>query len=75
MFLEASLSSVPASPRIVMESDGGSQASGGTSRASVDEDDDVPITEIYFVSHLSELEHDVIYRKCNIICSVIQCRM
>ncbi|XP_042567745.1 phosphatidylinositol 4-phosphate 5-kinase type-1 gamma isoform X1 [Cyprinus carpio] len=47
-FLEASSSSVPASPRIVVESDGGSQASGCTSRASVDEDDDVPITDIYF---------------------------
>uniref|UniRef100_A0A672T189 Phosphatidylinositol-4-phosphate 5-kinase type 1 gamma n=1 Tax=Sinocyclocheilus grahami TaxID=75366 RepID=A0A672T189_SINGR len=49
-FLEASSSSVPASPRIVVESDGGSQASGCTSRASVDEDEDVPITDIYFVS-------------------------
>ncbi len=49
-FLEASSSSVPASPRIVVESDGGSQASGCTSRASVDEDEDVPVTDIYFVS-------------------------
>ncbi|XP_039538793.1 phosphatidylinositol 4-phosphate 5-kinase type-1 gamma isoform X10 [Pimephales promelas] len=47
-FLEASSSSVPASPRIVVESDSASQASGCTSRASVDEDDDVPITDIYF---------------------------
>ncbi|XP_052446966.1 phosphatidylinositol 4-phosphate 5-kinase type-1 gamma isoform X1 [Carassius gibelio] len=47
-FLEASSSSVPASPRIVVESDSCSQASGCTSRASVDEDDDVPITDIYF---------------------------
>ncbi|XP_065101934.1 phosphatidylinositol 4-phosphate 5-kinase type-1 gamma isoform X1 [Paramisgurnus dabryanus] len=47
-FLEASSSSLPASPRIVVESDGGSQASGGTSRASVDEDDEVPVTDIYF---------------------------
>uniref|UniRef100_A0A8C2B0E3 Phosphatidylinositol-4-phosphate 5-kinase, type I, gamma a n=1 Tax=Cyprinus carpio TaxID=7962 RepID=A0A8C2B0E3_CYPCA len=49
-FLEASSSSVPGSPRIVVESDSCSQASGCTSRASVDEDDDVPITDIYFVS-------------------------
>ncbi|XP_039538787.1 phosphatidylinositol 4-phosphate 5-kinase type-1 gamma isoform X4 [Pimephales promelas] len=49
-FLEASSSSVPASPRIVVESDSASQASGCTSRASVDEDDDVPITDIYFFS-------------------------
>ncbi|XP_016394224.1 phosphatidylinositol 4-phosphate 5-kinase type-1 gamma-like [Sinocyclocheilus rhinocerous] len=49
-FLEASSSSIPASPRIVVESDGGSQASGCTSRASVDEDEDVPITDIYFFS-------------------------
>ncbi|CAM4656813.1 unnamed protein product [Leuciscus chuanchicus] len=47
-FLEASSSSVPASPRIVVESDSASLASGCTSRASVDEDDDVPITDIYF---------------------------
>uniref|UniRef100_A0A8C2EKS5 Phosphatidylinositol-4-phosphate 5-kinase, type I, gamma a n=1 Tax=Cyprinus carpio TaxID=7962 RepID=A0A8C2EKS5_CYPCA len=47
-FLEASSSSVPGSPRIVVESDSCSQASGCTSRASVDEDDDVPITDIYF---------------------------
>ncbi|XP_067252201.1 phosphatidylinositol 4-phosphate 5-kinase type-1 gamma isoform X1 [Chanodichthys erythropterus] len=47
-FPEASSSSVPASPRIVVESDSASQASGCTSRASVDEDDDVPITDIYF---------------------------
>ncbi|KAI7791022.1 phosphatidylinositol 4-phosphate 5-kinase type-1 gamma isoform X1 [Triplophysa rosa] len=50
VFLEASSSSFTASPRIIVESDGGSQASGGTSRASVDEDDDVPITDIYFPS-------------------------
>ncbi len=49
-FLEASSSSVPASPSIVVESDGGSQASGCTSRASVDEDEEVPVTDIYFVS-------------------------
>uniref|UniRef100_A0A8C1Q6R0 Phosphatidylinositol-4-phosphate 5-kinase, type I, gamma a n=1 Tax=Cyprinus carpio TaxID=7962 RepID=A0A8C1Q6R0_CYPCA len=49
-FLEASSSSIPGSPRIVVESDSCSQASGCTSRASVDEDDDVPITDIYFVS-------------------------
>ncbi|XP_051980490.1 phosphatidylinositol 4-phosphate 5-kinase type-1 gamma isoform X1 [Xyrauchen texanus] len=48
MLLEASSSSVPASPRIVVESDSASQASGCTSRASVDEDEDVPITDIYF---------------------------
>ncbi|XP_067271132.1 phosphatidylinositol 4-phosphate 5-kinase type-1 gamma [Pseudorasbora parva] len=48
-FPEAS-SSVPASPRILVESDCASQASGCTSRASVDEEDDVPITDIYFVS-------------------------
>uniref|UniRef100_A0A9J8CAU4 Phosphatidylinositol-4-phosphate 5-kinase, type I, gamma a n=1 Tax=Cyprinus carpio carpio TaxID=630221 RepID=A0A9J8CAU4_CYPCA len=47
-FLEASSSSIPGSPRIVVESDSCSQASGCTSRASVDEDDDVPITDIYF---------------------------
>ncbi|XP_043079740.1 phosphatidylinositol 4-phosphate 5-kinase type-1 gamma isoform X1 [Puntigrus tetrazona] len=47
-FVEASSSSVPPSPRIAVESDGGSQASGCTSRASVDEDEDVPITDIYF---------------------------
>ncbi|XP_056112462.1 phosphatidylinositol 4-phosphate 5-kinase type-1 gamma isoform X2 [Rhinichthys klamathensis goyatoka] len=52
-FLEASSSSVPASPRIVVESDSASQASGCTSRASVDEDDDVPITDIYFAPYLS----------------------
>ncbi|TRZ02816.1 hypothetical protein DNTS_026426 [Danionella cerebrum] len=45
---EASCSSVPHSPRITVESDGGSQASGCTSRASVDEEEDVPITDIYF---------------------------
>uniref|UniRef100_A0A9J7X2U1 Phosphatidylinositol-4-phosphate 5-kinase, type I, gamma a n=2 Tax=Cyprinus carpio carpio TaxID=630221 RepID=A0A9J7X2U1_CYPCA len=49
-FLEASSSSIPGSPRIVVESDSCSQASGCTSRASVDEDDDVPITDIYFFS-------------------------
>ncbi|XP_036443263.1 phosphatidylinositol 4-phosphate 5-kinase type-1 gamma isoform X6 [Colossoma macropomum] len=47
---EASCSSVPASPRIVVDSDRTSQASGCPSRSSVDEDDDVPITDIYFFS-------------------------
>ncbi|XP_066504478.1 phosphatidylinositol 4-phosphate 5-kinase type-1 gamma isoform X2 [Hoplias malabaricus] len=45
---EASCSSVPASPRIVVDSDRTSQASGCPSRSSVDEDEDVPITDIYF---------------------------
>ncbi|XP_051550898.1 phosphatidylinositol 4-phosphate 5-kinase type-1 gamma-like isoform X2 [Myxocyprinus asiaticus] len=39
---------VPASPRIVVESDSASLASGCTSRASVDEDEDVPVTDICF---------------------------
>ncbi|XP_051977578.1 phosphatidylinositol 4-phosphate 5-kinase type-1 gamma-like [Xyrauchen texanus] len=40
--------SVPASPRIVVESDSASLASGCTSRASMDEDEDVPVTDFYF---------------------------
>lgn len=47
---EASSSTVPASPKIVVDSDCTSQASGCPSHSSVDEDDDVPITDIYFVS-------------------------
>ncbi|XP_026861226.2 phosphatidylinositol 4-phosphate 5-kinase type-1 gamma isoform X2 [Electrophorus electricus] len=47
---EASGSSVPASPRILLDSDCTSQASGCASRSSVDEDEEVPITEIYFPS-------------------------
>ncbi|KAK1806068.1 hypothetical protein P4O66_013116 [Electrophorus voltai] len=49
---EASGASVPASPRILLDSDCTSQASGCASRSSVDEDEEVPITEIYFVSPL-----------------------
>ncbi|MCJ8737716.1 hypothetical protein PDJAM_G00027240 [Pangasius djambal] len=45
---EASCSTVPASPKIVVDSDCTSQASGCPSHSSVDEDDDVPITDIYF---------------------------
>ncbi|XP_034164396.1 phosphatidylinositol 4-phosphate 5-kinase type-1 gamma isoform X2 [Pangasianodon hypophthalmus] len=45
---EASCSIVPASPKIVVDSDCTSQASGCPSHSSVDEDDDVPITDIYF---------------------------
>lgn len=49
---EASCTTVPASPKIVVESDCTSQASGCPSHSSVDEEDDVPITDIYFVSIL-----------------------
>lgn len=49
---EAFCSTVPASPKIVVDSDCTSQASGCPSHSSVDEDDDVPITDIYFVSIL-----------------------
>ncbi|KAM6921574.1 phosphatidylinositol 4-phosphate 5-kinase type-1 gamma isoform 1-T1 [Xenentodon cancila] len=40
----------PSSPRVVVEADRASQVSGSgcTSQASVDDDDDVPITDIYF---------------------------
>ncbi|XP_078141711.1 phosphatidylinositol 4-phosphate 5-kinase type-1 gamma [Centroberyx gerrardi] len=40
----------PASPKVVVEADRASQVSGSgcTSQASVDDDDDVPITDIYF---------------------------
>ena len=48
----SSSSPVPASPRVVVESDQTSQTSGCPSRASIDEDEDVPITDIYFVSIL-----------------------
>uniref|UniRef100_A0A3Q3AAC5 Phosphatidylinositol-4-phosphate 5-kinase, type I, gamma a n=1 Tax=Kryptolebias marmoratus TaxID=37003 RepID=A0A3Q3AAC5_KRYMA len=43
----------PSSPK-VSEADGASQVSGSgcTSQASVDDDDDVPITDIYFVSKI-----------------------
>lgn len=42
----------PSSPKLVVEIDGASQMSGSgcTSQASVDDEDDVPITDIYFVS-------------------------
>ncbi|XP_042564907.1 phosphatidylinositol 4-phosphate 5-kinase type-1 gamma isoform X2 [Clupea harengus] len=46
----SSSSPVPASPRVVVESDQTSQTSGCPSRASIDEDEDVPITDIYFFS-------------------------
>lgn len=49
---EASCSTVPAGPKIVVDLDCASQASGCHSHSSVDEDDDVPITDIYFVSTL-----------------------
>ncbi|XP_078115445.1 phosphatidylinositol 4-phosphate 5-kinase type-1 gamma isoform X2 [Sander vitreus] len=40
----------PSSPKVVMEADRASQMSGSgcTSQASVDDEDDVPITDIYF---------------------------
>ncbi|XP_029988163.1 phosphatidylinositol 4-phosphate 5-kinase type-1 gamma isoform X3 [Sphaeramia orbicularis] len=40
----------PSSPKVVVEADRASQVSGSgcTSQASVDDDDDVPITDIYF---------------------------
>ncbi|KAG7233956.1 hypothetical protein INR49_028670 [Caranx melampygus] len=40
----------PSSPKLVVEADRASQVSGSgcTSQASVDDDDDVPITDIYF---------------------------
>ncbi|KAM3876130.1 phosphatidylinositol 4-phosphate 5-kinase type-1 gamma [Diretmus argenteus] len=40
----------PASPKVMVEADRASQVSGSgcTSQASVDDDDDVPITDIYF---------------------------
>ncbi|XP_062412942.1 phosphatidylinositol 4-phosphate 5-kinase type-1 gamma isoform X2 [Sardina pilchardus] len=44
----ASASPVPASPKVMVESDQVSQTSGCPSRASIDEDEDVPITDIYF---------------------------
>ena len=42
----------PSSPQVVVEIDVASQMSGSgcTSQASVDDEDDVPITDIYFVS-------------------------
>lgn len=42
----------PSSPKLVVEIDGASQISGSgcASQASVDDEDDVPITDIYFVS-------------------------
>uniref|UniRef100_A0AAY4E8E4 PIPK domain-containing protein n=1 Tax=Denticeps clupeoides TaxID=299321 RepID=A0AAY4E8E4_9TELE len=46
----ASFSSVPQSPNVVTEPDGTSQTSGCPSRASVDEDEDVSISDICFVS-------------------------
>ncbi|XP_046713862.1 phosphatidylinositol 4-phosphate 5-kinase type-1 gamma isoform X1 [Silurus meridionalis] len=47
---EASCSTHPVSPKIVVDSDCTSQASGCPSHSSVDEDDDVPISDIYFFS-------------------------
>ncbi|XP_041913134.1 phosphatidylinositol 4-phosphate 5-kinase type-1 gamma isoform X2 [Alosa alosa] len=44
----ASASPIPASPKVMVESDQASQTSGCPSRASIDEDEDVPITDIYF---------------------------
>ncbi|KAA8590037.1 hypothetical protein FQN60_013402 [Etheostoma spectabile] len=43
-------SEAPSSPKVVMEADRASQMSGSgcTSQASVDDEDDVPITDIYF---------------------------
>lgn len=43
----------PSSPKLVAEADGTSQMSGSgcTSQASVDDEDDVPVTDIYFVSN------------------------
>lgn len=42
----------PSSPKVVVEMDVAGQMSGSgcTSQASVDDEDDVPITDIYFVS-------------------------
>lgn len=42
----------PSSPKVVVEIDVAGQMSGSgcTSQASVDDEDDVPITDIYFVS-------------------------
>ena len=48
----AAAKEAPSSPKLVMEADRASQMSGSgcTSQASVDDEDDVPITDIYFVS-------------------------
>lgn len=48
----ASSKEAPSSPKLVVEIDGASQMSGSgcASQASVDDEDDVPITDIYFVS-------------------------
>lgn len=49
----------PSSPKLVVEIDGASQMSGSgcTSQASVDDEDDVPITDIYFVSYRHTFAH------------------
>ena len=55
----ASAKEAPSSPKLVMEADRASQMSGSgcTSQASVDDEDDVPITDIYFVSKKSLHTH------------------
>uniref|UniRef100_A0A3P9LGA4 Phosphatidylinositol-4-phosphate 5-kinase, type I, gamma a n=1 Tax=Oryzias latipes TaxID=8090 RepID=A0A3P9LGA4_ORYLA len=58
---------VPSSPRLAgVEADRASQVSGSgcTSQASVDDDDDVPITDIYFVSE--NLAKQTCLKKCKI---------
>ncbi|XP_032382744.1 phosphatidylinositol 4-phosphate 5-kinase type-1 gamma isoform X4 [Etheostoma spectabile] len=52
-------SEAPSSPKVVMEADRASQMSGSgcTSQASVDDEDDVPITDIYFVSKVKPSTH------------------
>lgn len=51
----------PSSPKVVVEADRASQVSGSgcTSQASVDDEDDVPITDIYFVSNLPPPHPDI----------------
>ena len=58
----------PSSPKLVVEADRASQMSGSgcTSQASVDDEDDVPITDIYFVrktlhTHVYTRTHTHIY--------------
>ncbi|XP_069042221.1 phosphatidylinositol 4-phosphate 5-kinase type-1 gamma isoform X6 [Lepisosteus oculatus] len=47
-YIPEASSSVPPSPKVVVEPDASSQLSESTSHASVEDEEDVPITDIYF---------------------------
>ncbi|XP_069042217.1 phosphatidylinositol 4-phosphate 5-kinase type-1 gamma isoform X2 [Lepisosteus oculatus] len=49
-YIPEASSSVPPSPKVVVEPDASSQLSESTSHASVEDEEDVPITDIYFFS-------------------------